>query len=99
MKSIDDVAHELAAAHRREDPSTQAVYFLRSEDEVRLVEISRSADSGGEILPFRFGPNLDEGVPYPSVLVLLSPEDWDRVLLGDLRLSEGWDVNLREELH
>ena len=99
MKSIDDVAHELAAAHRREDPETREVYFLRAKDEVRLVEVSGSAHSGGEVLPFGFAARRDLGVPYPSVVVLLSPEDWERVRRGELDLPEGWDVAKLEPLH
>jgi len=99
MKSIEEVARDLAVAHRREDPATKEIFFLRPSgrvDEVRLVEVSGSADSAGEVLPFRFGPNATEGVPYASVVILLSPEDWERVKRGDLELPEGWN---RDDLH
>lgn len=93
MKSVFDVAHDLARAHKSEDPDTEAVYLAQSPNaptEVRLVEISGSLGNAGEILPFRFAPRLDLGVPYASVVVLLGLEDWERVKRGELALPAGW---------
>lgn len=93
MKSVFDVATDLANAHKAEDPGTKAVYLAggsESSSEVRLVEVSGSLAASGEILPFRFAPNSAQGVPYASVVVLLSPEDWERVERGDLFLPDGW---------
>lgn len=90
MKSIEDVAHELADAHRKEDPETVAVYLADSSSEVRLVEVSSSVGDSGEVLPFRFAASVEHDVPYPSVVVLLSEADWKRVEAGDLDLPEDW---------
>ena len=90
MKTISEVAHELANAHRTEDPDTKSVFLAKSASEVRLVEVSGSVGNSGEVLPFRFAPRPDLGVPYASVVVLLSEDDWHRVEQGDLSLPEGW---------
>ncbi len=90
MKTISEVALELATAHRAEDPETKSVFLANNENEVRLVEVSGSVSSGGEVLPFRFASRPDLGVPYPSVVVLLSEDDWLRVERGDLALPAGW---------
>ena len=93
MKSVFDVATDLARAHRDEDPETEEVYLAVSTEppsEVRLVEISGSLGSSGEVLPFRFAPRADLGVPYASVVVLLGREDWERVKRGELSLPAGW---------
>ena len=90
MKTISDVARELASAHRAEDPETKSVFLANNESEVRLVEVSGSISSGGEVLPFRFASRPDLGVPYPSVVVLLSEDDWRSVERGDLALPVGW---------
>ncbi len=90
MKSIEDVANELANAHREEDPKTVAVYLADSSSEVRLVEVSSSVGDSGEVLPFRFAASREHGVPYPSVVVLLSEADWKRVEAGDLDLPADW---------
>jgi hypothetical protein len=91
-KTIREVAEELPKAHKEDDDSTTDVYFVDGIDnEVRLVEVSGSLGSGGpgEMLPFRFTPS--EGVPFPSVVVLLSPSEWTSAQKGDLKLPEGWD--------
>jgi len=90
MKTIPEVARELADAHRAEDPDTRSVFLARSEREVRLVEVSGSVDSSGEVLPFRFASRPDLGVPYPSVVLLLGEDDWRRVEAGELALPDGW---------
>jgi hypothetical protein len=93
MRSVIDVAEHLAKAHRAEDPDTKEVYLAKGSEssaEVRLVEVSGSLGSRGEVLPFRFAPRNDLDVPYPSVIVLLSPEDWERLNRGELSLPEGW---------
>ena len=90
-KSIPDVARELAEAHRKEDPTT-TVFLAEDpgEDEVRLVEVSDSVETSGEVLPFRFAARPDQGIPYASVVILLSESEWARVQRGELRLPEGW---------
>ncbi|MBK7397352.1 MAG: hypothetical protein IPJ34_13920 [Myxococcales bacterium] len=90
MKSIGEVAHELAQAHRAEDPETKQVYLASSDTEVRLVEVSGSIGSTGEVLPFRFTARADLGIPYASIVVLLGEDDWHRVERGELALPEGW---------
>jgi hypothetical protein len=89
-KPIVDVAKELAEAHRKEDPATKAVFLAENAAEVRLVEVSGSVSSTGEVLPFRFAPRPDLGVPYASVVVLLGEDDWARIERGELALPPDW---------
>ncbi|MFI5297487.1 MAG: hypothetical protein ACHREM_05260 [Polyangiales bacterium] len=89
-KPIFEVAEELALAHREEDPDTKEIFLAESESEVRLVEVSGSVGDSGEVLPFRFAPRPDLGVPYPSVVLLLGEGDWRRMKLGELALPAGW---------
>jgi hypothetical protein len=94
MKTVAQVAHELAKAHIEDDPNTTDVYFVDGIDnEVRLVEVSGSLGNGGpgEVLPFRFKEQPEQGVPYPSVVVLLSPAEWASVENGQLELPPGWE--------
>src|SRR5438067_30918 len=70
-KPIAEVAKELAEAHRKEDPDTKEIFLAPHPAEVRLVEVSGSLGSSGEVLPFRFAPSPENDVPYPSVVVLL----------------------------
>ena len=90
MKPIIEVAQELAKAHRAEDAETKSVYLAENETEVRLVEVSGSIGTSGEVLPFRFAARPDLGVPYASVVLLLSVDDWTRIEQGELHLPAGW---------
>lgn len=92
QRSLDEVARELAEAHREADPTTQAVYLALDPAgrEIRLVEVSGSVGTTGEVLPFRFGPRVDQGIPYPSIVVLLSPDEWKQLEAGQLELPESW---------
>lgn len=92
IKSVLEIARELAEAHRVEDPATEEIFLAEAENEVRLVEVSRSVHptEDGKVLPFRFPPRPDLGVPYDSVVVLLSPAEWEAVRAGRLSLPAGW---------
>jgi len=91
-KTLLEVAKELADAHRAEDPETQEVFLANADNEVRLVEVSGAVGptEGGKLLPFRFVQRPDLGVPYDSVVVLLSPDEWQEVRAGRLLLPPGW---------
>lgn len=92
MRTVLEVAEDLARSHRREDPATRAIYLAPApgNDEVRLVEVSGSLGSAGEVLPFRFTARPDQDIPYPSVVVLLSIDEWQDLLDGKLKLPPGW---------
>ncbi|MEN9577361.1 MAG: hypothetical protein RJA70_370 [Pseudomonadota bacterium] len=90
MTPILDVARQLAEAHRKEDPTTKEIYLAEDGNEVRLVEVSGSVGTSGEVLPFRFAARPDKGIPYMSTVLLLSEEEWRLVKAGELHLPEGW---------
>jgi hypothetical protein len=92
MKSVLEVAQELAAHHRVEDPETKDIFFADCPDIVRLVEVSASVESWGkpEVLPVRFAPKPAAGIPYASAVILLSPGDWAAVQAGTVRLPADW---------
>ena len=92
--SIEDVAKELAAAHRAADPKTTLVKLFSSpqNDEIRLLEISTAVPAIGEVLPFRFAPHKASQIDYPSIVVLMNPTDWEDVQKDLLRLPVGWET-------
>jgi hypothetical protein len=98
MKTIEEVARDLATAHLKEDTETQHFFLSPHDEEVRLVEVTRSLAPSGEVLPFRFAPDAADDVPYQSVIVLLSEEDWQRIASGELALPVGWKKDELKEL-
>jgi hypothetical protein len=95
MKSVDDVARELATAHKEADTEMHEVF--QAEDpsgrEVRLLEVSDSVGNTGVVMPFRFNARPDLGIPYPSVVVLLSREEKTQLDAGELALPSTWGLS------
>jgi len=88
-------ARELAAAHRQADPGTRLIFLQPDVDEreIRLLEVSAAAPTSGELYAFSFTARPDLGIPYPSVVLLLSDEEWEDVQRGNLQLPNGWTLN------
>ncbi len=78
----------LAGEHVGDDPNITEIHWAPHLTEVRLVEISSSVPEKGEVLPFRFTADPPD-VPYESVVVLLSPADWER--RTDLEWPDGFE--------
>lgn len=100
MRDLKEVARDLANAHREADPATTTIKFFPSarQNEVCLVEVSSDAPTTEEVMPFRFAASNGNGVEYPSVVILLSPVEWEKVKVGDLSLPEGWDLSRAEDI-
>jgi hypothetical protein len=48
------------------------------------------------VVPLHFGPAPASGIPYPSVIVEVTPGEFDRIRARELPLPAGWEVG--EEL-
>jgi len=92
MKSVDEVARNLAAAHKKADPDIQQIYLIEDHTgrEVRLVEVSTSVGFTGSVMPFRFAARPDLDLPYPSVVILLSPAEKELLDRKELELPGTW---------
>lgn len=94
-----ETARKLAKAHKENDPDLKSVYLAKDpkEIEVRLIEVTASVATTGEVLPCSYRPDPKEGIPLPSVVILLSPAEWEQYDSGKMKLPEGWErENLRE---
>lgn len=99
LRPLETVARELAAAHRQADPDTSIIkFFPTNQNEIRLLEVSRIAPTTGEILPFRFAADVKHRVEYPSIVILVSPEEWHQIEAAHLELPKGWDLNTARDL-
>ncbi|MGC4067960.1 MAG: hypothetical protein QM784_25585 [Polyangiaceae bacterium] len=91
-KSVEEVARDLAAAHRVADPDIKQIFMVRDPAgrEVRLLEVSGSVGNSGTVMPFRFSARPDLDVPFPSVVILMSPEEKAQLDQQQLHLPETW---------
>lgn len=98
MRPLIDVAKDLALAHRAVDPATTTIKLFPNGKEIHLLEVSASAPTTGEVIPFPFDSDPTTGVDYPSVVILLSQAEWLDVTRGTLSLPHGWDINTAADL-
>ncbi len=93
-------AKELANAHRKADPSIQLVLLIPDpkEVEIKLVEVSKSAPTSGDVFPFRFDPRPDLNIHFASVVIILSPDEWNEVQNGQLALPPTWDLAIKKAI-
>lgn len=54
-----------------------------------LLEVNEATESAG-IMPIAFGPSRD--VPFPCVILEITPSEWAEVERGALPLPDGWTV-------
>ena len=59
---------------------------------IKLLEVNVNTIPSG-ILPLRFGPMPASGIPFPSIIVEVTPEEFERIQANDLKLPNGWTVS------
>lgn len=96
MPDKDEVAQQLAAAHRAIEPGITRIVRLIGDREadlgepVKLLEVNPQTSPSG-IFPIAFTADLPD-VPYPSVIVEVTEDEYARIQNGTLPLPEGWQL-------
>jgi len=93
------VAKELAQKHYQVEPGLERIFRLtgaaeveiRPGEPIKLLEVNSNTVPSG-VLPVHFGPAPASGIPYPSVIVEVSPEEFGRIQTKRLSLPKGWVV-------
>jgi hypothetical protein len=94
MPEKDEIARLLAEAHREMEPTISRIIRLLDDREadvrepVKLLEVNPATSRSG-ILPIAFIADPPE-VPYASVVVEVTEEEYQQILAGTLKLPEGW---------
>jgi len=96
MPTKEDVAKLLAGAHREIEPYIDRIIRLVAEHEgetgepVKLLEVNPWTSPSG-ILPVAFMAD-PPSVPYPSIVVEVTGEEYDQICSGQLSLPAGWQM-------
>jgi hypothetical protein len=88
-----------AQYHDQAEAGLQAVFRLTGSAEVevrpiepiKLLEVNTNTVASG-VLPVQFGPAPASGIPYPSIIVEVSPEEFEKIKTKELKLPKGWQV-------
>uniref|UniRef100_A0A372IRS9 Uncharacterized protein n=2 Tax=Paracidobacterium acidisoli TaxID=2303751 RepID=A0A372IRS9_9BACT len=88
------MAQDLAKAHRMIEPNiTRVIQIITSresetDEPVKLLEVNPDTFPSG-ILPIAFGASPPR-IPFPSVIVEVTEEEFGKIRDGNLSLPEGW---------
>ena len=94
-KTKDQVALDLAESHAAVEPSIIKIVRIQGTQEgdesepIKLLEVNSDTVADG-IVPIIFGRS--PGVPYPSDVIDITPEEFERVQAKELQLPEGWSI-------
>ena len=88
-------AEALARAHYQVEPGLRAIYRLEGPDpngfRIKLLEVNEQTVPTG-IVPVGFAPHPASGVHYPSVVIEVTPQEYEAIQRRELNLPEGWEV-------
>jgi hypothetical protein len=93
----DDIARKLAVEHGHVESSIVQIFRILTSDQdednpaepLKLLEVNRDTSPSG-IVPIAFGPARD--VPFPSVIVEVTPDEFAMINRRELQLPAGWQV-------
>ena len=98
MPEKDEVAALLAEAHREAEPGIVRIVRIVSIGEadarepVKLLEVNPATSPSG-VFPIAFAAD-PPSIPFPSVVVEVTPDEYARIEHGDLRLPNDWTLGV-----
>jgi hypothetical protein len=101
VPSKDQVADTLAQAHYTVELGIQQIIRLLSAEEqddsepIKLLVVNANTVPGG-IQPLFFGPQNANGILYPSMIIEITPEEYQQLQAGALRLPN--NLRLGQEI-
>lgn len=97
-KSKLETAKSLAEGHFRVEPNLKHVHLIEPMDDqdpkdpIRLLEVVEGTLAMG-IEPIGFTADPARGIEYPSVIVEISPEEYNSVRTGTIRFADrDWTI-------
>ena len=58
---------------------------------IKLLEVNTTTASSG-IMPLHFGAAPSSGIPFPSIIVEVTPDEFEKIQTQELKLPEGWRI-------
>lgn len=96
--SKDELAQQLASLHYEDHPGISRIFRVltadtsseeKPDEPIKLLEVNEDTIAAG-IQPLRFGPDPSGGVPYPLIVIELTPEEFEQLNRGGLELPKPW---------
>jgi hypothetical protein len=99
---LDQSAMELARKHYQVEPGlTRVIQFsasatLATAEPIKLLEVNANSASVG-VMPLGFGPAPDAGIRFPSIIIEVTPEEFEKIEAKELGLPPGWEF-IRQDI-
>src|SRR5437879_5921190 len=96
MPTKQEAAQKLAQAHFLIEEGLVNIFRLVSQAEsdaepIKLLEVNRDTVATG-IMPLGFDAAPERGIPYRSVIIEVTPEEYQRIRSAELNLPNGWQI-------
>jgi hypothetical protein len=99
MPTKDETARKIAEIHYQIEDGMVQIFRITAGAEaeeqpnepVKLLEVNEGTIAGG-VMPLRFGPIPARGIHFPSVIVEITPEEFEKIRTNELQLPPGWAV-------
>jgi hypothetical protein len=99
MPNKDQESLKLATAHYDVEPGMLQIFRLRSEpatesqqeEPIKLLEVNEDTIAAG-VMPLGFGPLPEYGINFPSVIVEVTPAEYEQIRQKSLPLPLNWSV-------
>lgn len=96
MMDVRDATQKLAESHFENDPDTKLIFSFPNSEKIRLIEVTDSVGTTGEVFSIEFGPDTNNLIPFSSEIILISPEEWDMIQDKRLSLPPPWNIDQLE---
>lgn len=99
MPNKDEEIRQLAEAHYRVEAGITSIFRitasadveLRPNEPIKLLEVNEFTAATG-VMPLQFGPAPASGIHFPSIIVEVTPEEFEKIQTLELPLPNGWSV-------
>jgi hypothetical protein len=99
MPTKDEEAMELARKHYEIEPGMTQIFRLtgsadvecRPNEPIKLLEVNENTVPSG-LMPIWFGPSPASGLHHSSVILEVTPEEFERIQGNQLELPNGWKL-------
>jgi len=97
MSDKDIEAVMLAQKHYAIEPGITEIFRilsthadeLETSEPIKLLEVNSNTIASG-IMPLGFAAAPNVGVHFPSIIIEVTPDEYQQILSGELGLREGW---------